>query len=96
MGVEGFVTAIVDLFPNHLRRGYRKEMFIGLMCIIWFLFGLSMVTKVIINDMRIITINTAIMSRSERNYRPASYLAVAGEGRGSRNTPGRFMLRKLK
>lgn len=45
VGVEGFVTAIVDLFPNHLRRGYRKEMFIGLMCIIWFLFGLSMVTK---------------------------------------------------
>ena len=48
VGVEGFVTAIVDLFPNHLRRGYRKEMFIGLMCIIWFLFGLSMVTKVIL------------------------------------------------
>jgi len=45
VGVEGFVTAIVDLFPNHLRRGYRKEMFIGLMCIIWFLFGLTMVTK---------------------------------------------------
>jgi len=45
VGVEGFVTAIVDLFPNHLRRGYRKEMFIGFMCIIWFLFGLSMVTE---------------------------------------------------
>lgn len=54
MGVEGFVTAIVDLFPNHLRRGYRKEMFIGLMCIIWFLFGLSMVTKVINNNIKLI------------------------------------------
>ena len=54
MGVEGFVTAIVDLFPNHLRRGYRKEMFIGLMCIIWFLFGLSMVTKVITSNIKFI------------------------------------------
>ena len=52
------MTAIVDLFPNHLRRGYRKEMFIGFMCIIWFLFGLSMVTKVITNynNMKIIMI----------------------------------------
>lgn len=56
MGVEGFVTAIVDLFPNHLRRGYRKEMFIGFMCIIWFLFGLSMVTEVTTNNMKMITI----------------------------------------
>ena len=54
MGVEGFVTAIVDLFPNQLRRGYRKEMFIALMCIIWFLFGLSMVTEVITNHMKVI------------------------------------------
>ena len=46
MGVEGFVTAIVDLFPKQLRRGHRKEMFIGFMCVVWFLVGLSMVTKV--------------------------------------------------
>ena len=46
MGVEGFVTAIVDLFPKKLRRGHRKEMFIGFMCLVWFLVGLSMVTKV--------------------------------------------------
>ncbi|XP_058969876.1 sodium- and chloride-dependent taurine transporter [Pocillopora verrucosa] len=45
VGIEGFVTAIVDLFPKHLRRGYRKEMFIAFMCCIWFLIGLSMVTK---------------------------------------------------
>ncbi|XP_027049078.1 sodium- and chloride-dependent taurine transporter-like [Pocillopora damicornis] len=45
VGIEGFVTAIVDLFPRHLRRGYRKEMFIAFMCCIWFLIGLSMVTK---------------------------------------------------
>ena len=46
VGIEGFVTAIVDLFPKQLRRGYRKEMFIAFMCSIWFLIGLSMVTKV--------------------------------------------------
>lgn len=45
VGIEGFVTAIVDLFPKHLRRGYRKEMFIAFMCVIWFLVGLSMVTE---------------------------------------------------
>lgn len=48
VGVEGFVTAIVDLFPQHLRRGHRKEIFIGLCSVFWFLLGLSMVTEVII------------------------------------------------
>ena len=47
VGVEGFVTAIVDLFPQHLRRGHRKEIFIGLCSIFWFLLGLSMITEVI-------------------------------------------------
>ena len=45
--MEGFVTAIVDLFPQHLRHGHRKEIFIGLCSIFWFLLGLSMVTEVI-------------------------------------------------
>ncbi|XP_020616067.1 sodium- and chloride-dependent taurine transporter-like isoform X1 [Orbicella faveolata] len=45
VGVEGFVTAIVDLFPQHLRRGHRKEIFIGVCSIFWFLLGLSMVTE---------------------------------------------------
>lgn len=44
--MEGFVTAIVDLFPQHLRRGHRKEIFIGLCSIVWFLLGLSMITEV--------------------------------------------------
>ncbi|XP_078369147.1 sodium- and chloride-dependent taurine transporter-like [Oculina patagonica] len=48
VGVEGFVTAIVDLFPHHLRRGHRKEIFIALCSVFWFLIGLSMVTEVII------------------------------------------------
>ena len=46
VGVEGFVTAIVDLFPYHLRRDHRKELFIALCSVIWYLIGLSMVTEV--------------------------------------------------
>ncbi|KAJ7380047.1 hypothetical protein OS493_010754 [Desmophyllum pertusum] len=45
VGIEGVVTAIVDLFPHHLRRGYRKEMFTAFICFVWFLIGLAMVTN---------------------------------------------------
>ncbi|KAK2556805.1 Sodium- and chloride-dependent GABA transporter 2 [Acropora cervicornis] len=45
VGIEGVVTAIVDRFPQYLRRGYRKEMFTALVCVVWFLIGLSMVTE---------------------------------------------------
>ena len=46
VGIEGVVTAIVDLFPHFFRRGYRKELFTAFVCIMWFVIGLSMVTKV--------------------------------------------------
>ena len=45
VGVEGFVTAIVDVFPRELRKGHRKELFIGVVCLVSFLIGLSMVAK---------------------------------------------------
>lgn len=44
VGMEGFVTAIVDVFPNYLRRGHRREYFIAIVSAISFLIGLSMVT----------------------------------------------------
>ena len=45
VSVEGFITAVVDLFPGYLRVGKRRECFIGLTCFISFLLGLTMVTR---------------------------------------------------
>ncbi|NP_001191659.1 putative neurotransmitter transporter [Aplysia californica] len=45
VGVEGFITACVDLHPEFLRRKYRKEIFTAIICVICFLIGLSMVTE---------------------------------------------------
>jgi solute carrier family 6 GABA transporter-like protein 6/8/11/12/13 len=46
VGVEGVVTTVVDQFPALLRKGYRREIFIGILCIFMFLIGLSMVAHV--------------------------------------------------
>ncbi|XP_022243351.1 sodium- and chloride-dependent GABA transporter 2-like [Limulus polyphemus] len=43
--VEGVITAIVDLFPHVLRKGYRREIFIAVYCFAAFLVGLCMVTE---------------------------------------------------
>ncbi|WAR01043.1 S6A13-like protein [Mya arenaria] len=43
VGVEGVVTAVVDQFPGFLRKGHRREVFIGCVCILQFLVGLPMV-----------------------------------------------------
>ncbi len=40
------MTAIVDRFPNQIRRGYRKEALIGVVCLFSFFIGLSMITNV--------------------------------------------------
>lgn len=45
VSVEGFITAVVDLFPGYLRVGKRREWFIGATCFISFLLGLTMVTR---------------------------------------------------
>lgn len=53
VGVEGFITTVVDRWPHHLRRGYRREILIGIVCLIAFFIGLAMVTNVLIGFMTI-------------------------------------------
>ncbi|MCL4136977.1 UNVERIFIED_CONTAM: hypothetical protein GTU68_036164 [Idotea baltica] len=43
--VESVVTAIMDLFPNILRRGKRREMLVAVVCIVDFLVGCLMVME---------------------------------------------------
>ena len=45
-GVEAFVTFLVDLRPKLFRKGYRREMLIGAVCVASFLIGLSMICEV--------------------------------------------------
>lgn len=45
VSVEGFITALVDLFPDYLRVGRRREWFIAFTCLFSFLVGLTMVTR---------------------------------------------------
>lgn len=43
VGVEGVITAVVDQWPDVLRKGYRREIFIGCVCILNFFVGIPMV-----------------------------------------------------
>lgn len=43
--MEGFITSVVDQYAHILRRGYRKEIFIAVVCAISFLIGLSMIAE---------------------------------------------------
>lgn len=44
--VESLVTAVVDMYPETFRRGYRRELLILGMSVVSFLIGLIMCTEV--------------------------------------------------
>ena len=46
VGVESFCTSLIDTWPKVIRRGHRKEILIGITCLVMFLIGLIMVTEV--------------------------------------------------
>ncbi|KAK6474043.1 sodium- and chloride-dependent taurine transporter-like isoform X1 [Huso huso] len=43
--VEGQITSLVDLYPSFLRKGYRREIFIAIVCFLSYILGLAMVTN---------------------------------------------------
>ncbi|XP_065569166.1 sodium- and chloride-dependent GABA transporter 2-like [Artemia franciscana] len=45
VAVEGFITAVVDIFPDQLRRGNRRFWFMIGTCVFSFTVGLTMVTR---------------------------------------------------
>lgn len=46
VGLECLMTSLVDLFPNFLRQGCRRELLLLAICSICCLLGLSLVTEV--------------------------------------------------
>uniref|UniRef100_H3B6Q8 Transporter n=1 Tax=Latimeria chalumnae TaxID=7897 RepID=H3B6Q8_LATCH len=46
VGVEGFITGIMDMLPNSLIGVMRRELVVAVCCLICFILDLSMVTKV--------------------------------------------------
>lgn len=46
VGVEGFVTGILDLFPGKYYHRYKREIAVAICCLLCFIIDLSMVTQV--------------------------------------------------
>ena len=61
VGVESFITTLIDYFPQYLRRPYRREIFAAVYCFVSFLIGLSMITNVSGS----ITLNTKVKASKE-------------------------------
>uniref|UniRef100_A0A8C6U9F2 Transporter n=1 Tax=Neogobius melanostomus TaxID=47308 RepID=A0A8C6U9F2_9GOBI len=46
VGMECLMTSLTDLFPVHLRKGFRRELLLLLICTVCCVLGLSLVTEV--------------------------------------------------
>ncbi|KAJ8417707.1 hypothetical protein AAFF_G00225500 [Aldrovandia affinis] len=44
VGIEALMTSLTDLYPTFVRKGYRRELLLLLLCIVSFLMGLTMIT----------------------------------------------------
>ncbi|KAK0152727.1 Sodium- and chloride-dependent GABA transporter 3 [Merluccius polli] len=77
--VEGQITSIVDLYPSFLRKGYRREIFIAVMCSISYLLGLAMVTKLLFHCKHLLFILAKTKAQSYSPPTPHSWTARVGE-----------------
>ncbi|XP_006783360.1 sodium- and chloride-dependent GABA transporter 2-like [Neolamprologus brichardi] len=44
-GLESIMTSLTDVFPSHLRKGYHRELYLMLICVLCYLFGLLLVSE---------------------------------------------------
>uniref|UniRef100_I3KAH7 Transporter n=1 Tax=Oreochromis niloticus TaxID=8128 RepID=I3KAH7_ORENI len=44
-GLESIMTSLTDVFPSHLRKGYHRELYLMLICVLCYLFGLLLVSR---------------------------------------------------
>ncbi|XP_073323777.1 sodium- and chloride-dependent GABA transporter 2-like [Pagrus major] len=44
-GLESIMTSLTDIYPSQIRKGYRREFFLLLICAICYVFGLLLVTE---------------------------------------------------
>ncbi|XP_047437782.1 solute carrier family 6 member 11a isoform X1 [Mugil cephalus] len=44
-GLESIMTSLTDIYPSHIRKGYRREFYLMLICILCYLFGLFLVSE---------------------------------------------------
>ncbi len=45
-GLESIMTSITDVYPSHIRKGYRRELLLLLVCAFCYVFGLFLVSEV--------------------------------------------------
>ncbi|XP_022044920.1 sodium- and chloride-dependent GABA transporter 2-like isoform X1 [Acanthochromis polyacanthus] len=44
-GLESIMTSFADVFPSHIRKGYRRELCLLLLCALCYMFGLLLVSE---------------------------------------------------
>lgn len=50
VGLESIMTSLTDVYPAQIRKGYRRELYLMLMCALCYAFGLLFVSQVSCKD----------------------------------------------